>query len=267
MIIPLLIATAVAELVAEVFLTDRLMTEKLAHRGFRVDFRTETSPLRMRLAHHVMRAPVSVSADTSVAATRQLFEDEGLTMIAVVDSADRYLGLVTAGALAGDLVPDSPIGPVADASIAPIGELEYLGAALNQLTANNLQALPVIRDGVLVGQLDRADVAAERYRHNTALETRQPGWVRARRSAVPAPAPAPALRVAQPWSNSTSAPTSYQVGASAQTSRRLQSASDGEHALGRGSTASTTTRRNPRPAEPDRPRAPKPDDDAPHPPA
>ena len=59
MVIPLMIGVAAAELVAELFLSERIMTEKLSHRGFRVDFRTEVDPLRMRVVGQLMQAPIT----------------------------------------------------------------------------------------------------------------------------------------------------------------------------------------------------------------
>jgi len=46
LVVPLLLATAVAELVAHHFLTERVMTEKLSRRGVRLNFDTESDPLR-----------------------------------------------------------------------------------------------------------------------------------------------------------------------------------------------------------------------------
>lgn len=54
LLLPLLLATAVAEIVVEQVLSERIMTDKLFRRGFRVDFDTQTDPLRMRIAAAVM---------------------------------------------------------------------------------------------------------------------------------------------------------------------------------------------------------------------
>lgn len=184
MIIPMLIGVAFAELVAEVFLTDRLMTEKLSHRGFRVDFRTEVGALRMRLAHHVMRPAVCVPADASVVEVRKTLTSEGLAAIAVVDDERHYLGLITAADLDG-ADADHTAAALAGNSIRPIRHSDYLSAALAHLTAHGLDGLPVVDHRVVVGQLDRADIAAERHRHFTALETRQVGWIGTLRHRTP----------------------------------------------------------------------------------
>ena len=52
--VPLLLASAAAEVVAERGLHERIMTGKLLDRGYRVDFDAQTDPLRMRTAASVM---------------------------------------------------------------------------------------------------------------------------------------------------------------------------------------------------------------------
>jgi H+/Cl- antiporter ClcA/predicted transcriptional regulator len=182
MIVPLMIGVAAAELVAELFLSDRLMTEKLSHRGFRVDFRTEVDALRMRVAHQIMRGPVCVGADASVAEARQVLDGEGLPAIAVVDADQRYLGLVTAADLRQHPDPADAVGRLVHVAIAPIRSREFLVAALNHFTVSGIDALPVVHGDRVVGQLDRADIDAARHRHQTSRETRQPGWLAQLRS-------------------------------------------------------------------------------------
>ncbi len=63
MLVPLLLATAVAELVAELGLDERVMTDKLRRRGYRVDFDTQTDPLRMRVAALVMQPASEAASD------------------------------------------------------------------------------------------------------------------------------------------------------------------------------------------------------------
>ncbi|MGH9083173.1 MAG: chloride channel protein, partial [Acidimicrobiales bacterium] len=54
LLIPMLIAMGVAELVAECFLTDRIMTDRLVRRGFAVEFDAETDPFQMSVAGQEM---------------------------------------------------------------------------------------------------------------------------------------------------------------------------------------------------------------------
>jgi H+/Cl- antiporter ClcA len=206
MIIPMLIGVGVAELVAEVFLTDRLMTEKLSHRGFRVDFDTAVEPLRMRIARQVMRAPVSLPASTTAVQARRTLADEALPSLAVAGPGGGYLGLLGAAELDREQAAASEeIGPLANTTIAPIDAQDFLADALTRLLDSGLDCLPVLDDGRLVGRLDRADIAAERQRQYIVAETRQPGWLttltgpgRHAPAAHPSRTPHPSTRPCQP---------------------------------------------------------------------
>jgi H+/Cl- antiporter ClcA/predicted transcriptional regulator len=183
MVIPLMVGAGVAELVVEGFLTDRLMTEKLSHRGFRVDFRTEVGALRMRIARQIMREPVTVGVDRSMAEVTRLMQTQQLPLLAVTDADGHYLGLITAqrlaepGATRAALLRD-----LLDTQATPIDARDFLATALTRMISAGVDALPVVENGRVVGQLDRADIAAERHRHHTAIETRQPGWMASVRS-------------------------------------------------------------------------------------
>ena len=54
MIVPMLLVLGIAEITAEQFLSDRLMTDRLVRRGFRVEFDTETDPFRTVVARQAM---------------------------------------------------------------------------------------------------------------------------------------------------------------------------------------------------------------------
>jgi CIC family chloride channel protein len=82
MLVPLLLATGVAELVAELGLDDRVMTDKLRRRGYRVDFDSQTDPLRMRVAALVMKPPAA-DLDTArlPSVGRWAFVSEALSLL------------------------------------------------------------------------------------------------------------------------------------------------------------------------------------------
>lgn len=54
LLIPMLLALGIAEVIAELSLSERLMTDKLVRRGFRVEFDTEVDPFRTAIAGQVM---------------------------------------------------------------------------------------------------------------------------------------------------------------------------------------------------------------------
>lgn len=69
LVVPMIITTAVAELVSHQFLDQRLMTDKLLRRGFRVEFDTEVDPFRMVVAGHAAEPVGTDAPDPSVPAT------------------------------------------------------------------------------------------------------------------------------------------------------------------------------------------------------
>ncbi len=97
LVVPLLLATFVAELVVEAGLGERIMTDKLSRRGQRVDFDARTDPLRLRLAGQIMSPTppagwrpgrelgVSVERAAPAADALALLLDTGTPAVAVTD--------------------------------------------------------------------------------------------------------------------------------------------------------------------------------------
>ncbi len=182
MIVPLMIGVAAAELVAEMFLTDRLMTEKLSHRGLRVDFRTDVDGLRLRLAHQIMDEPRTMESATSVEDAATVLDAAADHPLAVVGPDGAYAGLVFARDVhsAADDGSATTVAGVARTNIEPLRPHQALSSVLETLMTHDVPALPVVEGGRVLGYLTRSGVAAERHRHTQAMEARQPGWARAR---------------------------------------------------------------------------------------
>ncbi|HTX62217.1 MAG TPA: chloride channel protein, partial [Acidimicrobiales bacterium] len=142
LVVPMLLALAVGELVAEQFLDDRLMTDKLVRRGFRVEFDTEVDPFRTAVARQAM---------------------------------DPLPGRSDAGAAPhGAAVPEpSAVRPSIDASA-------YLCDALPAFVGSDLDALVVTDGGVPVGLLRRT-VVTEVLTRRLAESVPQPPTLRRRR--------------------------------------------------------------------------------------
>ena len=144
MLVPLLLATGVAELVAELGLDDRVMTDKLRRRGLRVDFDAQTDPLRMRVAALVMR-PAGEGLATANLATvdRWAFVSEALSLllepdmpaVAVTDHA-RIIGTITRAEIEAELrrrsadehVQPPTLGPLAPRAAHRAAEAAAEGA-------------------------------------------------------------------------------------------------------------------------------------------
>ncbi len=140
MLVPLLLATGVAELVAELGLDDRVMTDKLRRRGYRVDFDAQTDPLRMRVAALVMRPAVETHDIPSVPTLdRWAFVSEALSLmlepdmpaVAVTDHG-RIVGTITRAEIEAELRrrnADEHVQPPTLGPLAPRAAHRAAGAA------------------------------------------------------------------------------------------------------------------------------------------
>lgn len=100
-ILPLMLATVLAELVASIFLEQSLMTEKLARRGLRVHSDYEVDPMRTHSVGEIMSplngthpatsAVVGVD-DLAIDALRTMLEQD-IEVITVVDAHDQPVGV------------------------------------------------------------------------------------------------------------------------------------------------------------------------------
>jgi len=66
MIVPMLLVIGIAEITAEQYLSDRLMTDRLVRRGFRVEFDSETDPFRTAVARQAMDPLPDDGVDTDL---------------------------------------------------------------------------------------------------------------------------------------------------------------------------------------------------------
>ncbi|MHB1554222.1 MAG: chloride channel protein [Acidimicrobiales bacterium] len=148
MLVPLLLATAVAELVAELGLDERVMTDKLRRRGYRVDFDTQTDPLRMRVAALVMEPAGEAASDEATtggeAASGDATRGEATTG-GEAASGDATRGEATTG---GEALPR-------------VDRWAYLSDALPLLLEPGTPTVAVTDHGRVVGTLTRAQVDAE----------------------------------------------------------------------------------------------------------
>ena len=110
-ILPLMLASVLAELVAAALSRDSLMTEKLTRRGLRVQGDYEADVLQSTLVADVMTRQVDVVADdATVAEGRELLETDDHDALPVVDGGGRCVAIVTRhDLLASDLDPSRPV--------------------------------------------------------------------------------------------------------------------------------------------------------------
>ncbi|MFN2626047.1 MAG: chloride channel protein [Mycobacteriales bacterium] len=177
-ILPLMLASVVADVVAGALLHESLMTEKLARRGLRVRAEYETDILRTTVVADVMTRDVAtVPADATVAEVQHAFDVGGHGARPVVDADDRVVGILTRGDLlrhAEERAADSLLD-VCATDVVTVAPADPVLVALRKIVEEGVEHLPVVAHGRLVGICTRTDILRARARQ-FELETHQPGW-------------------------------------------------------------------------------------------
>jgi len=189
----MLVACVAADAVTVLLMKRSILTEKMARRGHHVMREYIVNPLYLMRVADVMEKDVpTVPASLPVAGLFQRLADEDPVMArrqewAVVDDAERLVGLVTRGDLVRALDRD-------DGEAATVEELgsrrlvvthadELLEEATAKMIAHDIGRLPVVdRDDPsrLVGLLGRAGVMAVWLHASREEHTRDSGWLSSR---------------------------------------------------------------------------------------
>ncbi|MGZ4124224.1 MAG: chloride channel protein [Actinomycetota bacterium] len=183
-ILPLMVASVLATLVTSAITTDSLMTEKLRRRGLRVHTDYEVDVLRTTSVRDVMTTDVqSLAPDVTVEEARRRFIGGGHGAYPIVGRDGSLLGIVSRGDLlraadARDGV--RPLREVASPDVVTVAPDDDLLTALRSMLDEEVEHLPVIADGRVVGICTRTDILAAR-RRQFEHERPQFGWRRAAR--------------------------------------------------------------------------------------
>jgi H+/Cl- antiporter ClcA len=183
-ILPLMVATVLATLVAGVISPDGLMTEKLRRRGLRVHTDYEVDVLRTTFVGDAMSTTVeTLPEDATIGQARRRFIAGGHGAYPIVRPDGSLAGIVSRGdvlleAPEGD--DDRPLVEIASPDVVTIAPDESLLTALRMMLDEEVEHLPVVRDERLIGICTRTDVLAAR-RRQFEHERPQPGWRRAMR--------------------------------------------------------------------------------------
>jgi CBS domain-containing protein len=195
-VLPLMLATVLADLVARTLLADSLMTEKLSRRGVRVPEGYHADVLTTTSVAGVMTARVATLAATAtVADAIGRFQAPGHSAYPVVDGEGRPVGIVSRDdllLLADDDALDTPVGTAYACDLVVVAPDDTAAQALRTMFDEGVDHLPVVdADGRLAGICTRTDVLQAR-RAQLHLEQLQPGWLRRtprrRRAATEVPA-------------------------------------------------------------------------------
>lgn len=177
-ILPLMLASVLADLVAFSLLRHSLMTEKLARRGIRVGADLAIDPLDATPVREVMaREVVTLPADATRAEALRLFEEAGHSAYPLVDGAGRCVGVLSRKhLLLGGAEAATPVLEIARIDAVTASPDETVLDALLRMTEESVDHLPVIENGRLVGMCTRTDVLRARSRA-AAADSVEPGWL------------------------------------------------------------------------------------------
>jgi chloride channel protein, CIC family len=177
-ILPLMLATVLATLVASAIMRDSIMTEKLTRRGLRVPSDYHADILSTTPVGAVMSRDVeTVNWSVSVGEVARRFQANGHGAYPVVDDEGRCVGIIARGDLLreGEWTDDSPVGDAAARDVVSITSTDTVSDALETMLGEQIEHLPVIDADRLVGICTRTDVMrARRTQHDQ--EQLQPGW-------------------------------------------------------------------------------------------
>jgi tRNA nucleotidyltransferase (CCA-adding enzyme) len=107
-----------------------------------------------------MTSPViTLPASATVADARQCFLQEGHGGYPVVDDDDQVIGIVTRGDVLGDdAAPDQPVLEHASRDVVAVAPDDSVMDALNVMIDEQVEHVPVLVDGQLVGICTRTDL-------------------------------------------------------------------------------------------------------------
>jgi CIC family chloride channel protein len=177
-ILPLMLTTVIALLVAVTLMRDSIMTEKLTRRGLRVPSDYHADLVGTTSVASVMTRQVeTVHAETTVADVATRFRTNTHGAYPVVDNSGQCVGVITRGDLlrGGPWSHDTPIVDAAAHDVVSVASTDTISDALEKLLEEQIEHLPVIDDDTLVGICTRTDILRARMTHREQ-DRPEAGW-------------------------------------------------------------------------------------------
>lgn len=181
-ILPLMLASVIADLVYSAVNDDSLMTEKLRRRGLRIGRHYGADPFaQARVVDIMTTGPDTLPADASVGAARTRFATGGHGAYPIVDGEGHLVGIVSRGDILRDDCPDEhELLDHAARQVVTVSSGDPAQTALRVMVDEHVEHVPVVDDGDrLVGICTRTDLLKVR-RRQLELEQVQAGVARRR---------------------------------------------------------------------------------------
>jgi H+/Cl- antiporter ClcA len=183
-ILPLMLASVLADIVYSAVNEDSLMTEKLRRRGLRIGRHYGVDPFSHSRVRDVMTTAVqTLPLEASVGDARRRFARAAHGAYPVVDDRGRIVGIIARGDILRESCPDeAAILDHAARQVVTVRPTDPTQAALRVMVDEHVEHVPVIDEGRrLVGICTRTDLLKVR-RRQFELERVQAGISRFRRS-------------------------------------------------------------------------------------
>ena len=176
-VVPVMIATVLADLVFNALSEHSIMTEKLSHRGLRVGRHYGVDPFTTERVRQIMTSPVAtMDADATVEDARSRFLQGGHGAYPITNERGQLVGIVTRGdVLDVEAGAIAPLVEHASTDVVCVAPDDVVLAALNVMIDESVEHVPVVEDGELVGICTRTDLLKVR-RDQRALEQPQAGF-------------------------------------------------------------------------------------------
>lgn len=176
-ILPLMLATVIADLVFSALSDDSIMTEKLTRRGLRIGRHYGVDPMATTRVDAIMTTDVvTLPSDLTIGQAHERFL-AGRHGAYPVLRADEMIGIVARRDVLGeDLDPASALLTVVTTEVIGVKPDDHALDVLHLMVDEHIEHVPVLDDSRLVGICTLTDLLKVR-RQQRHLETRQPGLI------------------------------------------------------------------------------------------
>lgn len=177
-ILPLMLATVLAELVARSMTSDSIMTEKLTRRGLRVGSDYGVDPFSTVEVGEIMTSKVlTLREGSTVGRGRRMLAEGRHSGFPIVDRRGHCIGIVCRGDLLNrDIDDDEPLMNHASRDVVVVAPDDLAVTALELMVVEEIEHLPVVgADRTLIGICTRTNLLRVRAPQFDA-ERRQPRW-------------------------------------------------------------------------------------------
>nr|MDQ6928994.1 chloride channel protein [Actinomycetota bacterium] len=179
-IVPLMLATVLADLVFNALSEHSIMTEKLSHRGLRIGRHYGVDPFTTCVVRRIMTSQVTtLPMSATVGEARERFLRAGHGAYPIVDGDGAVVGIVSRGDLLGDdFDASAPVIDHASRDVVSVDPDSTALAAMNVILDEGVEHVPVVSDGRLVGICTRTDLL--KVREDQRSNERRQGGLRTR---------------------------------------------------------------------------------------